>query len=366
MSKLLNFFILTGLVISFNIRAAVFCVSDVVELRNAIDVAQSNLEDDEIKLKGGVFQTNGTTFSYYETSGYDLTISGGWDDMFFLDDCEWGTDDPLATVLDGSNNSQILYIQTSNNASIEVSGITFRNAITENRGGGLYISKSDNLQTGTITIQRNVFINNEGSFGSAFSVSGADTFHIRNNLILGNNALIQHAVTVVSTNGNGIYFNNNTVMGNTSDDPSESGAVYLSTSGTSNLLVANNILNGNQLEDLFGRNSSTEAMYYIFNNNLDVLVGHVPDVYTGNFNLPNRFESGFLNFTPDANSPLVDAGKSPCGLFCPVPTPFVNDWELGSGDLLRRSRVQSEAVDIGAFESNNPRDLIFWNQFDKF
>jgi hypothetical protein len=341
--------------------AAEFCVSTVSELRAALDTAESNNQHDDIRIEIGVYASGGNTFQYNETQGFDLTISGGWID-FFDNDCGiQSPNEPLETILDGSLSTRALYIRTAGSADIEVSSLTFRNGRTTQSGGGLFISRVDNLNSGVVTVANNAFINNEANFGSALQISSADTFHVRNNLIVANNVIVRNTVSVVQNNANGIYFNNNTVIGNTSDDPTESAGVYLTTSGTSNLLVANNIINGNQLEDLDGRNGAN-ASYYLYNNNVDVLVGSVPDVVLGNMNLPNRFESGIFSFTPDAHSPLVNAGRSPCGIVCIFPTPFQNAWNLGDVDLLEHGRIQEGVVDIGAIESSHSRDLIFWDR----
>lgn len=348
---------------SLTLHAEEFCVGSATELRNALNTASNNNQDDDIRVELGVFASNGSTFQYNEAQGFDLRISGGWID-FFDNDCGiQSPNQPLDSILDGSDSSPALYLRASGSADIEVTNLTFRNGSFNQSGGGLHISRANNVNSGEVTVANNVFISNQATFGAAMSVSSMDTAHIRNNLIIANNALVRYAVQVVQNDANGVYFNNNTVIGNTSDLLDEPGGVYLSTSGSSHLLVANNIINGNQLEDLDPRNSET-ASYYLFDNNLDVQTGVAPDVSSGNFNLPNRFESGIFNFTPAADSPLVNTGRSPCGFVCPFPTPFVNDWSLGNTDVLAQGRVQEDVVDIGAVESGHTRDLIFWNRFD--
>jgi len=348
---------------SWSLQAAEFCVGTATELRNALNTASTNNQDDDIRVELGVFASNGSTFQYNEIQGFDLTISGGWID-FFDNDCGiQSPNQPLDSILDGSDSTQALYIRTSGSANIEVTNLTFRNGSTNQSGGGLRILRADNVNSGEVTVANNVFISNQATFGSAMSVSSMDTAHIRNNLIIANNALVRYAVQVVQNDANGVYFNNNTVIGNTSDLLDEPGGVYLSTSGSSHLLVANNIINGNQLDDLDARNGAA-ASFYLFDNNVDVMTGSVPDVSSGNFNLPNRFASGIFSFTPDVDSPLVNAGRAPCGFVCPFPTPFVNDWSLGNADVLAQGRVQQGVVDIGAVESGHISDLIFWDRFD--
>ncbi len=127
------------------------------------------------------------------------------------------------------------------------------------------------------------------------------------------------------------------------------------------MLVANNIANGNQIEDMDVRSGD---VYLLYNNNVDVLVGTVPDVAVNNINLPNRFENSSTGYVPAANSPLIDAGRSPCPFLCIFPVPWDQNWQLGTLDILMQSRLQGDAVDIGAYESSSIRDLIFWDRFE--
>jgi hypothetical protein len=344
------------------IKAAEFCVGNATELRNALSVAESNNESDDIRIELGLYETNGMAFSYHDSGNHDLTISGGWID-FFGNDCGIQTpNEHFETIIDGGGSSRGLSIRISGQADLVVSDLTFNNGYHVNSGGGLDIFTLGALDTGKIVIEKNAFLGNEADIAAAFGVSGFGITHIRNNLILVNNANTVYSVSAVQSDATGIYFNNNTVYGNTSDGQIAAG-VYLYVDGSSQLLVANNILNNNDSESLTVI-SNNGGDYYLFNNNLDVRGGTPPTVSANNINKPNRFESGFLNYVPAPDSYLVDAGRPPCLLACPFPTPFANAWSLGNEDILSQLREQGDRVDIGAFESSYFSDIIFWDAFD--
>jgi len=343
------------------IKAAEFCVGNATELRNALSVAESNNESDDIRIELGIYETNGTAFSYHDSTNHDLTISGGWID-FFGNDCGIQTpNEPFETIIDGSNSSRCMSVNISGQSDLIISDLTFSHGHFAHTGGGLAVYNLGLIHTGQVVIEKNAFLNNEANLAAALSVYGGGTTHIRNNLILVNNANTSDSVRVLNINANGIYFNNNTVFGNTSDDMGASG-VYLYVEGTSQVLVANNILNNNENDDL--EVITMAGDYFLFNNNVDVFTGSTPTVSANNINKPNRFESGFLNYVPAQDSYLVDEGRPPCLLACPFPTPFANAWSLGIGDILSQMREQGDRVDIGAFESSYFSDIIFWDTFD--
>ncbi len=341
--------------------SAEFCVGTVTELRNALTFAESNNEDDDIRIELGVYETNGMAFSFHDSGNHDLTISGGWID-FFDNDCGIQTpNEPFETIIDGSNSSRSMSINISGQADVRVSDLTFSNGHFAHTGGGLAVFNLGTIHTGQVTIEKNAFLNNEANLAAALSVYGSGTAHIRNNLILVNNANTADSIRILNNNANGIYFNNNTVFGNTSDGTGAAG-VYIYVEGTSRVLVANNILNNNDHEDL--NVISMAGDYFLYNNNVDVFSGSTPTVSANNINKPNHFQLGLLNYVPDSGSYLVDAGRSPCAIVCPFPIPFENKWSLGDEDILSKLRVQGDRVDIGAFESSYFSDIIFWNGFD--
>ena len=354
--------LLVLLYMSISLKAAEFCVTTAFELYNALSAADSNAAHDIIKIAEGNYATNGSAFSYRETQGWDLEISGGWTESQGNPCALQLGNNPTGTTLNGNHNNGILEISLFGQANLRVVGITFNDGYKgfPFRGGGLEVFKFNNLVLGTIIIENNVFINNQAEFESALMVSGAEEIIIRNNLFVGNNAHNSWTISAVQNNGYGIYFTNNTLIYNSASATNDSGA-FISVSGTSQALVANNVLWGNESTDLY---LSGNGDVYLKNNDLGQMDSNItPLESSGNFSLPPRFESGFLSLPPSVISPLVNAGIKPCS-FCPIPIPFDETWSLGSIDLAGNIRNQKGKVDIGAFESSHDPDLIFWGIFE--
>jgi len=337
-------------------QALVLCATNSTALRSALAIAEDNNEHDVIKIAQGIYATSGTSFYYQEEQGWDLEISGGWS-FFSNNSCGKRIDDPSGTILDGETTSRALVIRLFGNSSLKLSNMSFINGhVVSARGGGLQVNKVDNLALGVITVENTIFINNEAEFNGAMTLSGANEIIVRNNLFSANHASQQNSVFVGSSNG--IYFTNNTVISNTAGITDEAG-VYIVNGESSQLLVANNVLQDNGALDL---EVIGIGPFYFKHNNIGNKFGFaIEDV--GNFSLPSRFESN-LNFRPSSISPLVNAGIEPCTGFCQFPRPFDETWSIGEFDLTGGARVESTKVDIGAGESIHDPDLIFWNIFE--
>jgi len=336
--------------------AATFCVSNTTELRNALSIAGSNNSFDTIRVTIGDYQTNGTAFSFYDDFGHGLEISGGWTQVTNLPcSAQLGTG-LYHTVLDADMSSAVMTMLLTDAASISVSNLAFINGLSSDVAG-LEIRKfdPDDVFTGTYTLEHNVFVNNEGNDTSALSLKGFDRLDVRNNLFLDNRSAFASVLSIEENLGAEIVVNNNTLVNN-------EGAVRVSLYGSAQLLVANNTMRSNYTWDLFVYSGED---WYLYNNNIgDIFSSEDPLVNSRNFKLPNRFASGIDNFTPDTDSPLIDSGRTPCGLFCPFPLPFANDWQLGSHDLEGVIRELGAAPDVGAFESSHTQDIIFMHVFD--
>src|SRR3990172_7315794 len=156
-------FLLSFLLFPTDGFAAVFNVTDEAELRNALDMAATNGEDDTINIAAGTYNTDGTTFDY------PLDIVAG-DENFALTIVGEG---PGVTILDGGNSEQVLDIQTWNipddsNVNITITGLTIQNGNdpTPTGGGGLYVR----TESANITIENCEFGNNSAAGGGGARV----------------------------------------------------------------------------------------------------------------------------------------------------------------------------------------------------
>lgn len=342
-------------------QAAEFCVTSSAELQSALTSAANNAQHDVIKIAEGSYLTPGSEFSYFGTNSWDLEISGGWSEFFGNPCGQQLTDNAFATALDGNQMNRVLRVRAFGTSDITISNLMLINGKVGDpeRGGGLHLYGAQNEHLGDTLIERVAFVNNEAKFGGAISISGGNKMSLRNNLFVVNHSLVSNNVSIVQNDTTGVFFTNNTVYANTTDTAS-SGGLRVYTSGTSGALVANNVLWDNDNSDLDMGGGGDK---YLHNNDIGIRIGSTPISDEGNFSLPPRFEGGLFNFTPSAISPLVNAGRIPC-FICPIPVPFDDRWGVGDTDVLGNERVQDNAVDIGAYESDHSRDLIFMHVFD--
>lgn len=348
----------------FAAHAELLCARNTAELRTALSTAESNMEADEIRLETGWYETNGSYFNYLETDGFDLILSGGWTTFSGSPCARRQTLNAFMTVLDGEMTTRVMLITLSNNASLYVDGLSFINGLALNgRGAGLNVSKLNNLNTGEMVFDRLVFVNNEAEFGGALSVSGAARIDVMNAVVYQNHATVTGNVEIIVNDADGIYFHNNTVLQNTMDGTAfnHTGGVTLSGSGSTQLLIANNVLRDNDQYDL---RTTVTANIYRYSNNLQHTSGTTPTSVQNEFDLPPRYFMNLETFEPDLISPLVGAGINPCGQICPFPTPFQHDWAHPSHDVKGQLREQGSRIDIGAVESVHEPDLIFWNRLE--
>lgn len=259
--KKICFIIVTLMVLSIplSVQAAVFNVSSVAQFRQALINATNNNEDDTINVATGNYDVSGGTLNYAPGSGVDfgsdnhaLTIQGAGAGQ---------------TILDGGHTVQILFINPlvfNANASIAISGITFKNG-NAFRGAGLQVTYTG----GSVTLEDCLFVDNvSSSFGGGASISASNIIVTRNtfqrNSVLGfdwvgggifvsggtltltRNTFIGNRAPLSSGGGGaGIIGSVGSVTNNTFSDNSATfgGGLYLE--GASELEITNNTITGN-------------------------------------------------------------------------------------------------------------------------
>ncbi len=343
--------------------AATFCVTTSNALVSALDVADDNNESDVIRIAKGTYISPG--FLYRGDGDYDLVIIGGWIGAFGSS-CgfRFSSVSPFDTVIDGNNTNRGIKIFLTDSANLTVTSLYFVNGDTLENGGGINVRTDFGSYTGDILIERNAFINNSATQGSALHISNKSYLTIvRNNLFVANTA--QSLATIVlrqSNPGKGIYFTNNTVMNNENTVSSSSAGLNISLYENTKALVANNLLWNNQTPngDADFQGGGIDRDIYMYNNDIGVMVDTVIFEESGNISLLPMLNA--FNFIPQATSPLVNAGTEP-PQFQQKPPLFYEYWILGALDIGGDTRLQGNHVDIGAYEFEIPI-LIFEDSFE--
>jgi parallel beta-helix repeat protein len=231
---------------------ATFCASNPTELQTALTTAESNGEDNTIKIVQGMYNGN---FTYASTEAYGLTVEGGYNQ-----DCASQTIDPANTILDGGGTDTVLVLVSQSAADFSVEGLTFQNGSSSSYGGGGLFTRTD----GNVNLNKTNFKDNTGGgFYSSYNSNVSSTTTLTNNTITGNTGsgvaiAGEHKASSLtgntfsnntSTSGGGasLYgsstLTNNTFTGNTASGFAGIGGGGLYVNGTATL--TNNTFTGN-------------------------------------------------------------------------------------------------------------------------
>jgi hypothetical protein len=359
------------------LQAAVFCVTSSAELQAALDQADSNSQDDEIRVTQGTYPVpSDSPFRYFGGSSpvgddSDLTITGGWV-AFGGNPCGRRVSNATAfdTILDGENRERVMDISAGNQSDITISGLSFiaGNPSPASLGGGLYLRTNNNDIAGTFRVERSAFFSNTAGIAAAARISDSIATYFVNNLVVGNTALataspIADPVVIIGQEFDGrAYVINNTIINNSADTPVGPGStlgIRIFVRSGSQALVANNILWGNDFHDI---HFNGDGLHVSRNNTIQAAL-NPPSDSENNVSIAPVFESGgFLNFNLVPGSPLANIGLNPPTGSVPFPPPFLLDWSLPSRDLEGNPRITDGTVDIGALET--AADFIFSDRFE--
>ena len=228
------------------VLAADFCVGTAAQLNAALTTAESNGEDDTIKVQQGTYNGN---FIYTSTEAFNVIFEGG-----YAGGCASRVVDATNTVLDAVGSGPVLVFSTLEvYADFAVEGLTLQNGNVNNLGGGLYAATN-----GTVTLTNNtISVNRTGSTGGGVYISNSGTATLINNTISGNSALDGGGV-YISNSGTATLINN-TISGSRASN--NGGGICISNSGTATLI--NNTISGNRARDgggVYISNSGTAAL----------------------------------------------------------------------------------------------------------
>lgn len=337
------------------LQAAVHCVATTTELAAAWYTAKQSAGADEIRIRTGIYGPPPANVSHdaqYDAllaSGNHLTLSGGWTDAA----CSAQTADAGLTLIDGANQKRIIDIGVSG-GSLGTT-ITIANLMLWRGNAGGELGGCLRVQ-GYQDIGANVYLDRvimseclAGQRGGALAAMVQNgRIEVRGSLFVFNEADIDSAIYLYDDVGN-IYFNNNSVIGNTTR-LAQFQAMKIVCTIPNQCQVANNVFWNNQDASGQSIDLSVVGSVSLLHNRLDSYSG-VPVGNTGNTNAHPGFTQ-FNDFYVHADSPLRNAGRNDIAEAFP------------DRDIKGVPRPGGGVIDIGAFEFNEPEAALFAAGFE--
>jgi hypothetical protein len=322
--------ILLALAASHGAQATSVCVSNADQLASALAAAQTNGQDDIIRVVAGTYLLDsGLAFDSQEPD--DLAISGGFDA-----NCQVQTAD--FTVLDGQHLVRPLDI-VNDHGDITVDRLQVRGGVTSALPGGAGLHASS--ISGDVSIERCEFIDNDSASyaGGVEADTLTGSLRITSNLVAANTSLYFGGIVLFQDSGVAYVVGNTVVL----NHDLQGMAGGLTINGNATFALGNNILWNNNQDA--GDDLHSDAEHLRINNDIGIIGGtvSVADLVVGEQDVDPGFEQcgpPCSGFGLAGTSPLVNAGNdSPYG-------------GIGSLDLAGGPRRIGVHVDIGAFESD--------------
>jgi hypothetical protein len=244
--------ILAGIALFLTINSRIataenFCVSNATELQDALTTAESNNQNDEIRLVQGTYEGN---FTYDASESRDLEIKGGYADTNCIENER--VVDASNTVLDGGQNGRVLKLSNSELGNMLVDGITITNGkLNSDLGAGLYASTDFDMTLTNSIVSNNITDKYEG--GGVMFGEYIDTLIVENNIFQNNSC----ESSVVRSSGGGAYIDsvttaivrNNEFIENTVDN--EGGSIHFNRIEFQ-IILEDNTFRGNTANDIGG------------------------------------------------------------------------------------------------------------------
>ncbi len=346
-----------------------FCVSTAAQLQGALIAAELNTQADHIKVVKGFYPTTdlgtGGGFTYQTDDEADaLEISGGWS-LNASNQCVRlrQPTQVFHTTLSGQGQHRVMVININHRIPhLRIRDLTFSNGWGDyslfEDGGGLHIDADlSGNRPMAVLIENNAFIGNEARFGAGLYVAGSERLWLVNNLFQFNDIETGGAAYIAQGNQFGVYVTNNTFLSNSVNDPGPSlrvGGLWLQVNGTSQAMLANNLLWLNDAVDLHLAGNGEEFVYH---NNISSAIPASAEHLQNNLSLDPQLGAFY---EPEITSPLINAGIRPPSAPQPM-IPFEHNWYVTEQDYIDRTRVVDWQVDIGAVEQGS--DLISRRHF---
>jgi hypothetical protein len=335
-----------------SVDAAIFCVSTSAQLTSALDTAENNGQNDEIRVQSGLYSaTSGSTaFVYSSGESFSLDIKGG-----YMASCSGQIPRANETILTGSAVRKVMAIGSDITAVslLRISNLTIRHGFSNTNGAGLSISSAAENALG-ITVERVIFENNiSNATGGALRVfSDGGLVQVRGNLFFRNQSAANAAAGIMTINYSDnvtdrLIFRDNTVVNNTCTPAAPIsctiGGVFHGGNGHAKYI--NNIFASNDGTDLSLQGGSNVELSH---NNILNLAGAALS-NTNAFTLvdPLFVDPAQDNYRLQIDSPLRNAGPSTLG--------------FAAIDLDGETRLHESALDVGAYENH---DIILSNGFE--
>ncbi|MEZ5520413.1 MAG: choice-of-anchor Q domain-containing protein [Dokdonella sp.] len=318
--------------------ASTSCVSTAGGIQSALDIAQTNGQDDTINIVGGSYSLS-AELDFSSSEAHNLVVEGGWN-------AGCTSRSGVETQLNGQNLVTVLDVFNAN-GSIDLEHLTFA-AGRSTAPLAAPISVSSN--TGDVAVRLCQFLGNRSTEGSGAltAYTGSGHLYLANNLVVANHGALLGAVFLSQDAGEG-YVTGNTIVANATDTADMPGGLGIG--GNGHFTLTNNILWNNAGTNAY--DFQANAAHSRFNNDIGVLGnGVAADQVVAEQYVDPQFVAcpGILclSFELGGQSPLIDAGFD---------TPLGGQPAL---DLNGKPRQLGLHVDIGAYESEE----IFADDFD--
>ena len=221
----------------------VWNVSDVTGLRQALEDAAANGENDRIVLEAGVYNVDSDglgTFKFNDNEAFNLTIESA----------EGLTNKDV--VLDGNNTHQVFNFNNTEDSILILKGVSVIDGNSSTSGGGVYSNHNIKVE------DCNISNNSSSYYGGGLYSNGLIT--VTNSTILNNS----------STDGGGFYSGSTTTVTNStiSDNNSKDDCGGFWSNGTTtvtNSTISNNIARGDS-GGFYSRQEITMTNSTISNN----------------------------------------------------------------------------------------------------